>query len=234
MIKSDGIHGLNDALSYGSKNASNVKQYNTLLLLFAALALLISGCAIKIPVSTSMKVQNIPTKKVNKKMLVVMSKEQEQKIILYKKSALANPFLFEAGKSVSLNLTQAMQVMFSSAEFSNDESSSGGTYDFVLVAEIKDAKFDFPFLSTADKRVNVYIDYDLFGTDRGKLLHLSTDGNSIAQASVAEKVLVFFPVLWSTRGNMEIDRIGQAWDLAVINSITQVMDSMSRQFDNKQ
>lgn len=211
-----------------------VKEYTLLPLIFTVLALLVSGCAIKIPVSTSMKVQNPPPKKISKKIVVVMSKEQADKILLYKKSALANPFSFEAGKSVSSNLTQAMQIMFDSAEFSTELPTAARTYDFVLVAEIKDAKFDFPFLSTADKMVNVYIDYDLFGANQVKLFHLSTDGNSTAQASVAEKVLLFFPVLFSSRGDMEIDRIGQAWDLAVINSITQVMDVMSRQFGKMQ
>jgi len=201
-------------------------------LLLCASLLIVAGCAINIPVSTSMKVQNIPPQKIQKNILVVMSKEQAEKIILFKKSALANPFSFEAGKSVSSNLTQAMQYKFAAADFSN-EVPAAGKYDYVLVANIKDAKFDFPFISVADKKVNVYIDYELFDAKQVKLLQVSTDGSSEVQAATAEKVLFFFPALYSIRGNIEIDRIGNSWDLAVINSITQLMAAMDRHFNIK-
>jgi len=190
-----------------------------------------AGCTRNIQVSTNLQVQNPPEQKISKKVLVVMSKEQAETIILEKPGAFSlDTFRFEAGKSISSNLVTAMKTIFESADFAYELPRDGGSFDHYILANYKNYKIEWGSTVFSPININVYIDYDLLDVNKGKGLAVSTDGSSTWQRAGGEVVALINPFVSIL---VTSSAIGQTWDQAVANSISQWMSELQKNFKKK-
>jgi hypothetical protein len=189
---------------------------------------MLAGCTRNIQVSTNIPFKNPQDQKNSQKVLVVMSKEQTEAIILEKPGAFADTFKIEAGKSISSNLVSAMQVMFKSADFAHETPPQGASFDYYILAHYKNYKIEWGSTAFSPVTMNIYIDYDLLDARKEKVLAVSTDGSSTWQRSGGEAVAVINPFV-----NIFITNsaLGQAWDQAVANSISQWMFELQKHFN---
>lgn len=208
----------------------NHKRLKILWLGFLCILILMAGCTRHIQVSTNMQMQNPPGKKIGYKVLVVMSKDQAEQVILEKPGALSDNFSFEAGKSISVNLLNMMKAIFKEADFAHEIPAGAAGYDYFILANYK--KYNIEWGSTAFSAINmnVYIDYDLLNVKKLKILSVGTDGTSTWRRSGGEAVALINPFV-----SMGITKsaLGDAWDRAVANSLSQWVTQLQGYFKNK-
>ena len=200
--------------------------YKIVLIIFCSFIML-AGCTRNIQVSTNLPFKNPQEGKINQKMLVVMSKEQTEAIILEKPGALADTFKIEAGKSISSNLTTAMKTIFERADFVNELRRNGDPFDYYILARYKNYKIEWGSTAFSPVTMNIYIDYDLLDARKEKVLAVSTDGSSTWQRAGGEAVAIINPFVNIFVTN---SALGQAWDQAVANSISQWMSELQKHF----
>ena len=154
-----------------------------------------------------------------------MSKEQVEAIILEKPGAFADTFRIEGGKSISSNLTTAMKVIFESADFANELPRTDASFDYYVLANYKNYKIEWGSTAFSPINMNVYIDYDLLNAGKETVLAVSTDGSSTWQRSGGEVAALINPFV-----NIFVtdSALGQAWDQAVANSISQWMSELQK------
>ncbi len=200
-----------------------------LWMLFVVLILTV-GCTRNVKVSNDMQFKNPFTEKIQKKVLVVMSKEQAEAIVLEKPGALADTFRFEAGKSISSNLVAAMKAMFQSADFAYELPLNRDSFDYYILANYKSYKIEWGSTAFSTINMNVYIDYNLIDARKKKVLAVSTDGSSSWQRSGGEVAALINPFV-----NIFVtdSALGQAWDQAVANSISQWAFELQKYFIKK-
>ena len=201
-----------------------------LSIFFCCLLLIAAGCTQNIQVSTNMQMQNLSEKKIGYKVLVVMSKEQAEKVILEKPGAFSDNYSFEAGKSISVNLLNMMKILFNEADFANELPLKTNAYDYYILANIKRYKIEWGSTAFSQISMNVYIDYDLLNAKKEKVLPVLTDGSSTWQRSGGEVVAVINPFvsIFVTKS-----AIGDAWDRAVANSLSQWVTELQAYFKKK-
>jgi hypothetical protein len=73
----------------------------------------------------------------------------------------------------------------------------------------------------------LYIDYDLLNARKEKVLAVATDGSSTWQRAGGEAVAIINPFVNIFVTN---SALGQAWDQAVANSISQWMTELQKHF----
>lgn len=189
--------------------------------------IMLAGCTRNIQVSTNLPFKNPQDQKNSQKVLVIMSKEQAEAIILEKPGALADTFKIEAGKSISSNIVNAMKVIFESADFAHELPQKGTSFDYYILARYKSYKIEWGSTAFSPVTMNIYMDYDLLDARKEKVLAVSTDGSSTWQRAGGEAVAIINPFVNIFVTN---SALGQAWDQAVANSISQWMSELQKYF----
>lgn len=189
--------------------------------------IMLAGCTRNIQVSTNLPFKNPQDQKYSQKVLVVMGKEQTEAIILEKPGPLADTFKIEAGKSISSNLTTAMKTIFERSDFVNELPRNGDPFDYYILAHYKNYKIEWGSTAFSPVTMNVYIDYDLLDARKEKVFAVSTDGSSTWQRSGGEVAAIINPFVNIFVTN---SALGQAWDQAVANSISQWMSELQKYF----
>lgn len=212
-----------------SKEVESMKRNIThkIVLAIWCSVLILAGCTRNIQVSTNLPFKNPQDQKVSQKVIVVMSKEQAEAVILEKPGALADTFRIEAGKSISSNLTAAMKTIFERADFVNELPRNGAPSDYYVVANYKNYKIEWGSTAFSPITMNIYIDYDLLNARKEKVFAVSTDGSSTWQRAGGEAVAIINPFVNIFVTN---SALGQAWDQAVANSISQWMSEIQKYF----
>lgn len=202
----------------------------------------IAGCTHNIPVSMNLQIQKPSEQKIQKKVLVVMSKEQSEMLIRNKPGAFSDTLEFEAGKSVSTNLMTAMKAMFEAVDFANEYPSGQVGYDYYLTVQLKDHKLDWGSNAFSDWKYNVYINYELMDSSRKPLLVVPTDGSSKnritggeAGSIIATGIAVWIltpiaPIAAISGAGRGYSVMGRTWDDALADSITQLMNKLDNYF----
>ena len=194
-----------------------IKNLLLCLTIFAA-AIILAGCTRNIRVSTDMQMQNPPEKKIGNRVLIVMSKEQAERVIVEKPGAMSDYFSFEAGKSVKMNLLNMMKALFNEADFANELTSNKNSYDYYILVNFKNHKIEWGASAFSEISMNVYIDYNLINAKNIKLLPVSTDGSSNWQRSGGGVVALINPFVSI---GVTDTALGKAWDRAIANSLSQ-------------
>ncbi len=199
----------------------------TVVIRFIFLAILtvsLSGCAFNVPVSTELKIDNPSAKKLPKKVLVVMSKDEVDSAYSHKENAFADKLVFAAGKSIQSNLLRAMGSMFSQADFANAIPATKGGYDYYLLADFKDAKLQTGTTIFGESKFNIFTDFDLLDAQGARLKKIETNGEVQKGFSSSTKWTVLASSVAS--GLSKQRDLGRLWDDAMANSLTQLMQEM--------
>ncbi len=187
------------------------------------------ACTVKMPVSLELQIQDPPQKKIPKKLLVVMSREQSEAVFIYKKGAFADIFVFDAGRSIQVNLMRAMGSMFQELQFANDIPAVKDRFDLYLRAEFKGAEVHAGSLFGQSK-VNIFADYSLLDKNGADLKKIETRGNIQRGYSGSTKGMavgvVLAPVAGAASGMQGRRDIANMWDDAVALSLTQLMQEL--------
>jgi hypothetical protein len=200
-----------------------------LLSLFCGIIFLAGGCTRHIKVSTDLQLQNPPPEKIAKSVLVVMSKEQAAAVIVEKPGPLSDNFRFDAGSSISSNIITAMKSIFEKADYANELPKGGASYDFYLLVNYKRYKIEWGKTAFSKISFNVYIDYELLNTDKMKIITVATDGTSAWRRSGGEAVAIINPFISMAITKSEL---GDAWDRAVANSLSECATEVMKYFKN--
>lgn len=196
-----------------------------ILVLCCGLMVLGAGCTRNIQVSKNLPIQNPPMKKITKKVLVVMSREQAESVILEKPGALSDNFRIEAGSSISSNVVMAMKALFESADFSHEYPREGGSHDAYVLVNFKNHRIEWGSTAFSPVNMNVFIDYQLLDKTRRKELVVSTDGSSTWRRTGGEAAAVINPFVSIL---LTDSSLGRAWDQAVANSISQWVHELQK------
>jgi hypothetical protein len=225
---------------------SNLCITKFVFICFASMVFM-TGCTHNIPVSMNLQIQKPSESKIQKKILVVMNKEQSEMLIRKKPGTFSDTFEFEAGKSISTNLVTAMKAMFEAVDFANEYPSGQGGFDYYLTAQLADHKLDWGSNVFSDWKYDVHINYELLDSSRKPLLAVPTDGSSknmittgetgsIIASGIAVWILTpFVPIKAASIAGLSgagrgYSVIGRTWDDAVADSITQLMNKLDNYF----
>ena len=188
------------------------------VVLSAILALVLSSCTRNVPLRHSFEFQNIPSTKVAKELMVVMEKDQAEKVIIHNPGAMSDNFRYEAGPAFRDSLMNLMQERFEKVDFAYEMPSEGSTYDYYLQANFKDYKIDLGRTLVSSKKFNVYIDYTFMDASRQPLFTTETDGDNINRYSGGDIATAINPFVFVGTGKAE-NMLGDGWDGAVANSL---------------
>jgi hypothetical protein len=123
-----------------------------------------------------------------------------------------------------------MKTIFESADFAYELPRDGGSFDHYILANYKNYKIEWGSTVFSPININVYIDYDLLDVNKGKVLAVSTDGSSTWQRAGGEVVALINPFVSIL---VTSSAIGQTWDQAVANSISQWMSELQKNLKKK-
>lgn len=202
----------------------NISYLILVLLLFGI------GCTRNIKVSMNLPIQNPSSQKIAQRVLVVMSKEQAESVIIEKPGPMSDYFRFEAGKAISSNILSAMQALYEQVEFSNQIPQNDTAFDAYLLVDYK--KYHIRWGSTAFSQVNmnIYIDYELLDKKKQRALMVSTDGSSSWRRKGGEAVALINPFISIMLTNSSL---GEAWDQALSNSIFNWVYELQNHYQKK-
>ncbi len=207
------------------------------LRLWCVILVLICGCTIKIPLSKNIVFQNPRGEKIPKKVCVIVSKEEAGKVVKHKGTIIESPLRFDVGESISTNLPNAMKTMFQDVDFSNDFPGEGSGCDYYVVPTFKSFELYHGSAFSA-KKVDAFIDYELLGAEKKQISAINTKGSSVRARTGAEKTQVVlagvFPVARDAMFKQDQRAIGEAWDMALADSIVQLATELEKYISNKE
>ncbi len=195
-------------------------------LFFISIVLLaISGCSYNVPLMHELVIENPPEAKYNEKILVVMSKEQAQRVIKYSPQ-LGDTYVFNGGPALKSLIISILGQLYTEVTYAESLGNANTIYDRAIEVVLQNHEITMNIHKGNTVRLD--IDYTIY-SKQGELIDtLTTSSSSKERYSGSDYVnTVLFGAFYNI-GKMK-QKTGAAWDTAVVNSIGELLDSLSNQ-----
>lgn len=192
------------------------------LLVISVLLLAISACSYNVPLRHELAVESPPAVK-NEKILVVMSKEQAEKIIEYSPQ-VGDTYVFEAGPALKDLTLHVLGQCYREVSYAESADIENVDYDRAIEVALQDYEIVMNIYTGNEVKLN--IDYTIYNQKGGVTDRFSTNTSSKERYSGSDYVGTFIVGAFYNIGKMK-EQIGGAWDAAAINSIGELVDRLA-------
>lgn len=194
------------------------------LLVMSILLLAISGCSYNVPLRHELVMENPPAVK-NEKILVVMSREQAQKVIAYSPQ-IGDTYVFNGGPALKSLMMNILGQIYSKVSYAESLDSAKTGYDRVVEVALQNHEIVMNIYT--GNTVTLDIDYEIYNQKGEPIDKLSTHSSSKERYSGSDYVKTYIIGSFYNIGKMK-QKTGAAWDTAAINSIGKLIDRMAPQ-----
>jgi hypothetical protein len=189
------------------------------------LLLAISGCSYNVPLMHELVMENPPEAKYNEKILVVMSKEQAQKVINYSPQ-VGDTYVFNGGPALKSLIISILGQIYNEVSYVESLDMAKSNYDRAIEVVLQSHEITMNIYT--GNSVKLEIDYAIYN-QKGELIDkLPTNSSSKERYSGSNYVnTVLFGSFYNI-GKMK-QKTGAAWDTAAVNSIGKLIDKLAEQ-----
>ncbi len=195
------------------------------LLFISILFLAITGCSYNVPLRHELVMEPPPASKYNEKILVVMSKEQAEKVIPYSPQ-LGDTYIFNGGPALKSLIINILGQFYSEVSYAESLDTANTNYDRAVEVVLQDHEIIMNIYK--GNTVKLEIDYSIYN-QKGELVDkLPTNSSSKERYSGSNYVNTFLFGSFYNIGKMK-QKTGAAWDTAAVNSIGKLLDKLAGQ-----
>jgi hypothetical protein len=194
------------------------------LLVLPILLLAITGCSYNVPLMQEFALENPPAVK-NEKILVVMSKDQAQKVIAYSPQ-VGDTYVFNGGPALKNLIINILGQLYSEVSYAESMDMANTNYDRAIEVVLQNHEIIMNIYK--GNTVKLDIDYAIYNQKGDLVDKLPTQSSSKERYSGSNYVnTVLFGSFYNI-GKMK-QKTGAAWDMAALNSIGKLIDKLAEQ-----
>ena len=194
------------------------------LLVLPILLLAITGCSYNVPLKQEFALENPPAVK-NEKILVVMSKDQAQKVIAYSPQ-VGDTYVFNGGPALKNLIINILGQLYSEVSYAESMDMANTNYDRAIEVVLQNHEIIMNIYK--GNTVKLDIDYAIYNQKGDLVDKLPTQSSSKERYSGSNYVnTVLFGSFYNI-GKMK-QKTGAAWDMAALNSIGKLIDKLAEQ-----
>lgn len=186
--------------------------------------LAISGCSYNVPLRHELVIDKPPAVK-NERILIVMSKEQAQKVISYSPQ-LGDTFVFKGGPALKSLIMNIFGQLYREVSYAESLGMANNDYDRAIEVALQGHEIVINIYRGNTVKLN--IDYTIYN-QKGEVidkLPTNTSSKERYRGSDYVKTIIFGSVYNIGRQKA---KVGAAWDTAAINSIGELIDRVTGQ-----
>ena len=193
----------------------------TRLLVISIVLLSITGCSYNVPLRHELPIENPPVVK-NKKILVVMSKEQAQKVIA-DSPQIGDTYVFNGGPALKSLIMNILGQLYSEVSYAESLHVVNTSYDQAIEVVLQNHEIIMNIYKGNSVKLN--IDYSIYN-QKGELVNnIPTESSSKERYTGSDYVKTVLVGAFFNIGKMK-QTTGAAWDTAAINSIGKLLDKL--------
>lgn len=192
------------------------------LLFISILLLACSACSYNVPLRHELVMEDPPSVK-NEKILLVMSKEQAEKVVKHSPQ-LGDTYVFNAGPALKSLLMNILGQLYSEVSYAESTGAAVASYDRAVEAVLKNHKIKMSIYT--GNIVKLDIEYTIYDQNGEVIDKFSTSTSSKERYRGSDYVKTAIFGSFYNIGRMKA-KIGGAWDTAVINSIGELIDKLT-------
>ena len=193
-------------------------------LVLSILLFSIAACSYHVPLKHELVMENHPTVK-NESILVVMSKEQAEKVIAYSPQ-VGDTYVFEGGPALKDLIVNIFGQIYSTVSYAESLESANAKYDRAVEVALQNHEIVMNIYT--GNTVKLDIDYAIYNQKKERIDRFTTHTSSKERYAGSDYVKTFVLGSFYNIGRMK-EQIGAAWDTAAINSIGELIDKLSGQ-----
>ena len=186
------------------------------------LLFVITGCSYNVPLRHKLVINNPPNPKYNKKILVIMPRQQAQKVIRHSPQP-GDTYVFAGGPALKDMLVNVLGQLFKEVAYSESRDKANSNYD--LAVDVNFRSYDITLNIYTGNVVKLGIDYTLLDKKGKVLKKIPTNTSSKDKYSGSDLAKTFLVGAFFNIGKMKKSS-GAAWDKATINSLGHLIDNL--------
>ena len=192
------------------------------LLVLPILLLAITGCSYNVPLMQEFALENPPAVK-NEKILVVMSKDQAQKVIAYSPQ-VGDTYVFNGGPALKNLIINILGQLYSEVSYAESMDMANTNYDRAIEVVLQNHEIIMNIYK--GNTVKLDIDYAIYNQKGDLVDKLPTQSSSKERYSGSNYVnTVLFGSFYNISKMKQ--KTGAAWDMAALNSIGKLIDKLA-------
>lgn len=191
--------------------------------LFITFLIVLAGCSHNVPLRQSMMLTDPPEPKMDKKILVVIPKEQAELIIRHKPDPLADTYVFAGGPALKNTLVSVLNQVFQEVGFAHSAEGAAFDYDYAVAVNFRSHTVKLNIYT--GNVVTLGVDYTVKDKKGKELLSLPTDVSSKDRYSGGELAGALLGGAFANISKMK-QSSGAAWDQATVNTIGMFLDKL--------
>jgi len=194
------------------------------LLVLPILLLAITGCSYNVPLMQEFALENPPAVK-NEKILIVMSKDQAQKVIAYSPQ-VGDTYVFNGGPALKNLIINILGQLYSEVSYAESMDMANTNYDRAIEVVLQNHEIIMNIYK--GNTVKLDIDYAIYNQKGDLVDKLPTQSSSKERYSGSNYVnTVLFGSFYNISKMKQ--KTGAAWDMAALNSIGKLIDKLAEQ-----
>jgi len=187
--------------------------------------LVITGCSYNVPLMHELYIESPPEVKYNEKILIVMSKEQVQKVISYSPQ-LGDTYVFNGGPALKSLIISIFGQLYNEVSYAESLDMAQVNYDRAIEVVLQNHEIIMNIYKGNTVKLN--INYAIYN-QKGELIdNLQTNSSSKERYSSRNYVNTVLLGSFYNIGKMK-QKTGAAWDTAAVNSIGELIDRLAGQ-----
>ena len=192
------------------------------LLFISMILFVMAACSYQVPLKHELAMQSTPAVR-NERILVVMSREQAEKIINYSPQ-MGDTYVFEGGPALKDLIMNILGQVYSSVSYAETLDRAVTEYDRAVEVVLRNHEIVMNVYT--GNTVKLDIDYTIFNPQGEPVDHFATQSSSKERYDGSDYVKTYVIGAFYNIGKMK-EQIGAAWDTAAINSIGALIDRLS-------